>query len=299
MAVNKLIQTHAKIKTAVFILLVLFPFLYMMMGTTVQAAEGGTENKHYTFKSTLDSIAGSDWGKEQRSDIRLINDDVYGTEADTVKESAQSPVPGDDQKPDSDKKPDDDAVKKPTAGIANVSRLKITSSTKKVMLSWKKIPEAEGYVIYQYNRSEKSWTEKAALKTNTASYTVKGLTPATGYRFAVKAYTQDQNGKRIVSGSYTSAYTATAPDIVNFKITPGKKKATVKWSKVKGATGYKVYYKTKLKDLWKKVKTTKGKSCTKTKLKSGKTYYFTVKAYKTYKGKTYTSSFFIKKVKIK
>ena len=76
-----------------------------------------------------------------------------------MKESAQSPVPGDDQKPDSDKKPDDDTVKKPTAGIANVSRLKITSSTKKVMLSWKKIPEAEGYVIYQYNRSEKSWTE--------------------------------------------------------------------------------------------------------------------------------------------
>ena len=124
MAVNKLIQTHAKIKTAVFILLVLFPFLYMMMGTTVQAAEGGTENKHYTFKSTLDSIAGSDWGKEQRSDIRLINDDVYGTEADTVKESAQSPVPSDDPKPDSDKKPDDDTVKKPTAGNLKIHNIR-------------------------------------------------------------------------------------------------------------------------------------------------------------------------------
>ena len=74
---------------------------------------------------------------------------------------------------------------------------------------------------------------------------------------------------------------------------------TLKWKKVKGATGYTVCYKTKAKGSWKKLKTTKGASFTKKKLKSGKTYYFTVKAYKTYKKKTYTSSFSGKKVVIK
>ena len=69
MAVNKLIQTHAKIKTAVFILLVLFPFLYMMMGTTVQAAEGGTENKHYTFKSTHWTVSPEVTG--ERNSVRI------------------------------------------------------------------------------------------------------------------------------------------------------------------------------------------------------------------------------------
>lgn len=357
-------------------------------------------------KYTLNSIAGSDWGKEQRSDIRLIYADVYGAGIDATKEFAQNyadtkiifchdeeaenwsralaylglyqqtggsfpyivyidknnnvqnitlgPHTADeimaeiekvkanqegnpdsdqnggsnsdqnngsgsdqnggtdsdqnggsnsDQNGDSDQKQDSDQNTDAGAGSAanvpNVSGLKITSSNKNVKLTWKKIPEAKGYVIYQYNSSKKTWTEKADLKTNTASYTVKGLSPATGYRFAVKAYTQARDGKRIVSASYTSAYTATAPNAVNFKITAGKKKAAVKWSKVKGATGYTVYYKAKAKDSWKKLKTTKGRSYTKTKLKSGKTYIFTVKAYKTYKGKTYASSFQAKKIKIK
>ena len=86
---------------------------------------------------------------------------------------------------------------------------------------------------------------------------------------------------------------------MTFKVTPKKKKAIIKWNKIKGATGYTVYYKTKAKDPWKKLKNTKSNSYTKNKLKSGKTYFFTVKAYKTYNGKTYTSSFQPKKVKIK
>jgi hypothetical protein len=74
---------------------------------------------------------------------------------------------------------------------------------------------------------------------------------------------------------------------------------STKWSKVKGATGYTVYYKTKSKGSWKKLKNVKGTSYTKTKLKSKATYFFTVKAYKKYKGVTYTGSFSSKKVKIK
>ncbi len=194
---------------------------------------------------------------------------------------------------------DDKTTDAPMSSISNVTGLKADSASKNVKLTWEKVPNASGYIVYQYNNSKKTWSKKATLNTNTASYTVKGLTSATGYRFAVKAFLKKQSGEQITSESYASLYTATAPGSVSFKITPGKKRATIKWKKVKGATGYTVYYKTKAKGSWKKLKNTKGLSFTKKKLKSGTTYYFTVKAYKKYKGTTYTGSFKSKKVVIK
>lgn len=79
------------------------------------------------------------------------------------------------------------------------------------------------------------------------------------------------------------------------------KKATVKWSKVTGSSGYKVYYKTSKNGSWKTLKTCNNKttSYTKTGLSKGKTYYFTVKAYRTVGGKIYNGKFTTKSVKIK
>lgn len=183
--------------------------------------------------------------------------------------------------------------------ISNVTGLKAVSATKNVKLTWNKIDNAKGYIVYEYNDSKKTWLKKATLNTNTASYTIKGLTPGTAYRFAVKAFCQTQNGEQIKSKSYASLYTATVPNAVDFKVTSGKKKVTIKWNKVEGATGYTVYYKTEAKGSWVKLKNTKGVSFTKTKLKPGATYYFTVKAYKTYKKTTYISSSGSKKVVVK
>lgn len=187
----------------------------------------------------------------------------------------------------------------PVSSVSNVTGLKAVSAAKNVKLTWKKVPDANGYIIYQYNNSKKTWSKKATLNTNTASYTIKGLTPATGYRFAVKAFLNIQSGKQLTSQSYASLYTATAPSAVSFKVTSGKRKATIKWKKVKGATGYTVYYKTTAKGSWRKLKNTKSTNFTKKKLKSGKTYYFTVKAYKTYQKKTYTSSFRSRKIVVR
>ena len=65
------------------------------------------------------------------------------------------------------------------------------------------------------------------------------------------------------------------------------KKATLKWKKVSGASGYQIYMKTgsgkyKLVKTIKKGTTVK---CTKTKLKKGSKYTFKVRAYKTVNGK--------------
>ncbi|MEY8392028.1 fibronectin type III domain-containing protein [Lachnospiraceae bacterium 45-W7] len=214
----------------------------------------------------------------------------FAKEDETTPPPAPEPTPGETTSPSE--------TPEPPLTISDVSGLKTASSAaKNIKLTWKKVSNANGYIVYQYSTSSKKWIEKA--RTNSASYTVKGLTPGTAYRFAVKAYIQSADGKQAESKSYASLNTATAPGAVKFKVTPKKKKAVITWSKVKGATGYTIYYKTNAKKPWKKLKSTKTTSYTKNKLTSGKTYIFTVKAYKTYNGKTYTSSFQSKKVKIK
>ncbi len=183
--------------------------------------------------------------------------------------------------------------------VSDVAGFSAVSAAKNVKLSWNSVSGAAGYEIYQYDNAKKAWEIKAALDAAAVSYTVEGLTPAEEYRFAIRAFVKPEGRGTVYSKTYVSLDTATTPKAVNFKVSAGKKKATVKWNKVKGATGYTVYYKTKAKGSWKKLKNLKKTSYTKTKLKSGKIYYFTVKAYKKYNGQTYTGSFRTKKVKIK
>lgn len=182
--------------------------------------------------------------------------------------------------------------------VPDVTGIKASTGTNNVKLTWDEAPGVNGYIVYQYNSTEKTWNNIETTEAGTVSYNIKKLNAATSYRFAVKAYIV-QNGKEYTSKSYTSVYTATNPKKVNFRVTSGKKKAVIKWDKVKGADGYTVYYKNNKKDSWKKLKATKNTSYIAKKLKTGKTYFFTVKAYKNYKGKTYTGSGSSKKIKIK
>ena len=91
--------------------------------------------------------------------------------------------------------------------------------------------------------------------------------------------------------------------VKGLKLKAGKKKVTVTYKKVSGATSYKVTYSTSKK--FKKAKTVtvkSGKAVKKTisKLKSKKTYYVKVCAVKKVKGKSYTGKWSaVKKVKVK
>ncbi|MCQ2566853.1 MAG: Ig-like domain-containing protein [Mogibacterium sp.] len=60
----------------------------------------------------------------------------------------------------------------------------------------------------------------------------------------------------------------------------------LKWNTVSGATGYVVYRSTKKSSGFKKIATVKTNSYKNTKLKSGKTYYYKIKAYKSASGKS-------------
>lgn len=184
-----------------------------------------------------------------------------------------------------------------TTNPANVSGFKVASvSANAVKLTWNKTSVADGYIVYRYNTDIKKYARIA--KGRNLAFTDKNRPSGTGCKYAIRAY-KTVNGKELLSRSYPQLVTSTKPATVNFSVTAGSKKAAIKWSKVTGATGYKVYYKTSANGKWICLKTTTGTSYTKTGLIKGKTYYFTVKAYKKYSGQTFNGSYVAKSVKIK
>ena len=190
------------------------------------------------------------------------------------------------------------SIVKATTNPGVVSNFKASGyTTNSVKLTWNKVNGAEGYIVYRYNPSNKGWIR--LTKTKGTSYTATGLASGTSYKFAVKSYIT-LNGKEFGGSQLTQVFTSTNPDKVNFTVkSPSAGRATFNWSKVRGATGYIVYYKANAKDSWHRLTVTSGTSYTKTGLKRGNNYIFTVKAYKTTGGVTYNGAFVNKTLKIR
>ncbi|MFT3951793.1 MAG: hypothetical protein QM689_07630 [Oscillospiraceae bacterium] len=104
-------------------------------------------------------------------------------------------------------------------------------------------------------------------------------------------------------GNYTGTITKTFlinPKATSLLLVAGSKAATVKLTKVSGASGYVIYRATSQTGTYSKVKTTGALSFTNTGLTKGKTYYYKAKAYQTVGGVSYYSAFSgVKSVKAK
>lgn len=173
--------------------------------------------------------------------------------------------------------------------LGKVSGVKKTTGKNAVKLTWSKVTDASGYIVYRYNINTKKWVKLGKVTKN--SYYDKKLLSGKTYKYAIKAYIKE-SGKEVVSAKSTHVTTSTKPAAPKLKLTAGKNKVTLKWNKVSGsAVGYKLYYKTNKNSAWKLFRKTNSKttSFTKTGLDSGKTYYFAVQACKTQNGVKYSS----------
>lgn len=156
-------------------------------------------------------------------------------------------------------------------------------SGKKVALTWKKVSQAEGYLIYRkdsedgkYNQigkvtSEKTLTYTDTVKSNNKTYTYK-----------IQAYNTN-NGKQGV-GAYSS--TKSAKTLAKAKITgitsSNEEVLKISWNKVSGAKGYIISRSTKKDSGYSEIDTVSGEkttSYTDDTVKAGKTYYYKVEAY--------------------
>lgn len=170
-------------------------------------------------------------------------------------------------------------------------------------LSWNKVKGASGYEVLRATSKTGTYKlVKTITSGSTVSYTDKSLATGTTYYYKVRAYrTVD---KKKVYSSYSSVVSAKpvlkTPSV---KLTSGSKKATIKWEKISGASGYEVYRATSKSGKYSKIKTiTKNStvSYVNSSLTKNKTYYYKVRAYRTVNGKKIYSSYSVaKSVKVK
>lgn len=153
---------------------------------------------------------------------------------------------------------------------ADIKNLSASQTTTTVTLKWDKSEKATGYRVFRM--TSKGWVKQ--LTTTKTTATVKKLTPATKYKFAVRAYNKCVCGKITWSAKYATVSLATAPAKVS-KVTVNSPE--LKWTSVKGANGYELYY--KLGGKWKKFAETKDNKGSLTHLLAGVKYNLAIRAY--------------------
>ena len=169
--------------------------------------------------------------------------------------------------------------------LAKPNNLKASSiKATSVKLKWSKVTGAKKYTVYKYNTSTKKYSKLITVKKNAA--TIKELSSAKKYKFAVKAY--DKNGK---ASTYSAKVTVnTLPATPKLKLSVvSDSKIKLSWKKIARATGYKIYSYDELSGEYTKIKTIKDASTleyTAKKLESGTSYSFSVEAYYKAGGKT-------------
>jgi len=174
------------------------------------------------------------------------------------------------------------------SGIRDLAQPEIARSTTKVTsikISWDKISGATKYAVYR--ATSKSGTYKKIGSTSSASYTDGSVSAGKTYYYKIKA----TNGTSSADSAYSNIISAkaipSAPKMAA-SATVTKNSIKISWDAVSGASGYYIYSRKSTSDDWKKIDTVSSGTTSFThKSASGKNYYSVV-AYKTISGTTYT-----------
>lgn len=217
--------------------------------------------------------------------------EVSGTayKAQTVEPPIDDPADENEPPIDNDKPDINESIETPT--LKSVTRKSYNS----IQITWNKVEGATGYEINRYDAVSKKGICIDIKGGSFTSYTNKNLKTGREYAYKIRAYKTQEDGNRVYSDDYSSIKKAKATlSKPSVSLKAGKKSITVKWKKVSGATGYKIYRSTKKSSGYKVVKTIKKGSTVSwknTKLKKGKKYYYKVKAYRVVDKKNVYSSY--------
>ena len=165
-----------------------------------------------------------------------------------------------------------------------------TTTAGYVKVSWKKVSNATGYVIYRSTNGGSYSKVKTITSKSTVSWTDSSVKPGRVYRYKIKAYTTS-GSTTVYSTSYSSVKKVTAkPGKVTISsITSTKSRSgTVKWAKITNATGYQVAYRIKGTSKWYYTTVSTNKKVFT--LLRNKNYYVKVRAYTKYNGTKYYGS---------
>lgn len=177
------------------------------------------------------------------------------------------------------------AIIKVATATTSINGLKVTNNGKAISIKWNRNKNATGYKVYRLN-SKKKYVQVKIIKGNkkTAFKDTK-VKSSKIYYYKVKAY-RTYNGYGTVLSDYSKqVFSPCGLYATTVKTKSFSGKITVSWSKVSGASGYKVYQSKSKNKGYKCVAKTTKRSYTTKKLPKNKTYYFKVQPYKSYKGK--------------
>ena len=161
----------------------------------------------------------------------------------------------------------------------NLDAFKVSSvKTTSLKLSWNKVSEAKGYIVYT-STNNKKWTKvKTITKNSTTSYTVKKLKAGTTHYYKVVAYkVVKKKNKTVVTSKVIKVVTVPATPKLKVKSTTFNS-VKLNVASVKGAKSYVIEKSTDKKNWSSTVTATKAGNITIDGLNTGTKYYFRVKA---------------------
>ncbi|MFV0465959.1 MAG: hypothetical protein ACK5ML_07790 [Lachnospiraceae bacterium] len=180
---------------------------------------------------------------------------------------------------------------------ASVTIKKVTASANKLRVYWTRNKKADYYKIYISTKKNSGYKLAAVVDGGAATkQSIYGLTNGTSYYVKVKAYdvidglTFKSSNSNIVKKKvdYPSPSTVTVKKVK----TTATGQIRVYWTQTTNTEYYKVYVSTKKSSGYKSYAVVNGSDITKTNiggLKSGKTYYVKVRAYRVVNGVVYKS----------
>ena len=163
------------------------------------------------------------------------------------------------------------SVKEP----GKIKNITATNTNQGVKITWSANSVAEKYRIYRKADGEKKWTRLDTVGSDETSFIDKNVKSGKKYTYTVKGANYVGEGKFNSTGITLTYYDA--PDVTIKNTTKG---VYLKWAKVAGATKYRIYRQTSGSSKWTLIDTVKGTSFTDKTAKSGKKYYYRVRAAK-------------------
>ena len=167
-----------------------------------------------------------------------------------------------------------------------VPKLSASAAEKNITLTWTKADNANGYKVYILDNKTNKFTEKTSVTALTAK--ISGLTANTEYKFAVKAFYKNSDGKIIYSEKQKEITASTKPSTVS-GFTYNKNavyydRIDLDWNPVSNVTGYKIWVKDNSdSESEALIETVAGDktSCTVSSLRPNTEYSFKIRAYTT------------------
>lgn len=156
------------------------------------------------------------------------------------------------------------------------SKLSAVRHVDGVSFTWGAVKGADNYVVYRKTKNSK-WVNVGEVKAN--SFIDKTAKTGVTYTYTVRA--ENEKGRSGYQNKGVSVTFVASPKLKS--IANSSSAVTVKWSKASGVDGYIVYRKPYGGTTWTRLELLKGDSKTSysdKKVSAGKTYIYTVKAYK-------------------